>query len=386
VLEGSVVRRIFGKTATHEINELEKSKKYNFSVYSAFSNTDLSSVDKTITTASYDDFTLLKAEDVGTPGKPGYKRRLTFSSAISKPSAQLSVSLVSTEMWEDNVGFESTISYPKPNIIDIAPESLYFNANYYIDGIEGVKDSHGSPLYQFDYTKSYFRSPLNPKTQSAPSYFNGKKVVDAGNRYYLWSLSKNFPSRRLSSKRSQIKVFPNYFDSNEICAPDNCPANFTAVVASSNISLFFTKSLKLNMGYYVLIPWTVTDDNNFVSSYYGEFLTKPKNGTKPPTLVSSVPAADSNVKKIPEQIQLTFNNEIKDNLDQIMVCGSECLRGENLKITGSGKTLTISFNKEFTVSQYSNTVYVYFTGVKDVFGNYISDYELGSLEFLVSPK
>lgn len=386
VLEGGVVRRIFGKIGTHEISELEKSKKYNFSVYSAFSNADLASVDKTITTASYDDFTLLKAEDVGTPGKPGYKRRLTFSSAISKPSVQLSVFLMREEMGGDGISFKSTISFPKSNILDIAPETLYFNADYYIDGIDKTKDSRGNPLYQFDYTKSYFRASLNQKTKKIPSYSDGKKVIDAGNRYYLWSVSKNFPSRKLFSKRDEIRVFPRYFDSNEICAPDNCPAKLSAVVAPSNVSLLFTKALRLNMSYNVLIPWTVTDENNFVSNYYGEFLTKPKNGTKSPTLVSSVPAANSSVKEIPKQIQLTFNNEINDNLDQIMVCSSECLRREDLKITRSGKTLTVSFNKEFTVSQYSNTVYIYFAGVKDAFGNYISDYELGSLEFLVSPK
>ncbi len=386
VLEGGVVRRIFGKVGTHEISELEKSKKYNFSVYSAFSNADLVSVDKTTTTASYDDFTLLKAQDIGIPGKPGYKRRLTFSSAISKPSVQLSVFLIRREMGGDEINFKSTVSFPKSNIIDIAPKTLYFNADYYIDGIDKIKDSHDNPLYKFDYAKSYFMTSLNPKTKKIPSYSDGKKVIDAGNRYYLWSVSKNFSSRKLFSKRDEIRVFPRYFDSNEICAPDNCPAKLSAVVAPNNVSLLFTKALRLNMSYNVLIPWTVTDENNFVSNYYGEFLTKPKNGTKSPTLVSSVPAANSSVKEIPKQIQLTFNNEINDNLDQIMVCSSECLRGEDLKITRSGKTLTVSFNKEFTVSQYSNTVYIYFAGVKDAFGNYISDYELGSLEFLVSPK
>lgn len=385
-INNEVYDRYLGKANSLQVQGLKKSMEYNVTVLSAFSNADAFAIKKKIKTTAYKDLVLLKAENIGSPGVAGYKRRLTFSSPVAQLNSDVGLYLMGTTEGESSSAIGIKVSYPTPSVIEITPTSpLYYNAEYYIDGIDTTTDRYGNPLCDFDYSVAVLKTPLNPKTKVAPAYSIKNKYFEASNRLSAWIISKNFLSNNLIKKSKKVKTYPYYSNYTESCDEYlGCSVESSVIIAPSSIAVFYTKALKLNMTHSVHVPWTITNDNNFVPSYYGEFTTKPKKGTNAPKLVSSDPQASSKVKNIPKQIKLTFNNKITSNLDEILVCaGGECLDKQDLKLSFDEKTLIITPNKALSVSPYSKSVLVYFGYIQDEYGNYINGYEPGHIEFFV---
>jgi hypothetical protein len=268
-LNNAPIYRFWGTSFQPVMTGLVRDKIYKYQINYASDTSKILSKSGRVRTGNYLDFRLLKSQSFGDPLNNNFYQRLTFSSAYDPASLNFTLPMPS-----DSFDSQFTIKQVSDKVLDIIPSHTYNNYNYQINSLNMVKDTHGNPLFSFDWRLASFHTPMNPLGAENPTFTLGKEIYSPNDQIII---SKNFISRELTDRLSEISLFRE--PEKGECQPDSITCGrveLSVSIVNDQIVIIPQQPMISGKNYWISLPIVVDDSNNIVFDDYdyggGQFL------------------------------------------------------------------------------------------------------------------